>query len=332
MSQQPSPNLLHQLLQEEDTRSLNVSLLDFDQLKSDHVLFDQLKNKMRNYQKTIPFAMKFNEIKKIDSNKNHGLRFPSDVKISHTHNFVCVADDANKEIKFFDLTSLEYLTAFPIVGRCMSLVIEENFNNDAIYFRCSNGLGKYRVKDLLKLGNEAECIWSIETNHQYGMAIREIGNRKQLFRFNNMSKEMDVIDTTDGKIIAQLKLENLSRIVDVKFLRPNRMIVSDLAVNACFIYDEINPNEWKLIRTINQVDNIPCSQPLGFAIDRTGKKFFLSDYDNKRILVFDLDGNLIHSHIQDSTSTLSPFGMDFDEKSGLLFIADQQAFSIRIFE
>ena len=161
------------------------------------------------------------------------------------------------------------------------------------------------------------------------MAIRIIGNQKQLFRFIASQGAMDIIDTVNGKVIKELKLEKIKTVTDIIFINPKRMLVAELFYNTCFIYDEINENEWKLIRTIEDAENIHFSQPLGLTIDRKGGKIFLSDYDNQRIVVFNESLDLLSCHYPES---LNPYGLDFDERTGLLYITDQQAYSIRIFK
>ncbi|EFC45142.1 predicted protein [Naegleria gruberi] len=299
-------------------------------LQLNDALFEKFKIHMRSYRNCVPFSMKFEEMNNIKSIE-HKLHCPSQAKISHSHNCLCISDNLDSELKFFDLITHEYLGGFLVEG-VTGLLIEENFDdqqNDAIYFGKNKYTFKYRVKDLMRLGSSADCIWKIERNHMYGMAIRTIGNQKQLFRYSASQGVMDIIDTVNGKVIKELKLEKLDRVMDIIFINPKRMLVAELFHNACFIYDEMNENEWKLIQTIEKAENIYFSQPLGLAIDRTGGKIFLSDYDIKRIVVFNESLDLIDCHYPES---LNPFRLDFDETTGLLYITDQQDDSIRIFK
>ncbi|EFC35412.1 predicted protein [Naegleria gruberi] len=308
-----------------------ISLIDHNPSLQQHdALFDKFKIHMRSYRNRVPFSMKFEEINSITSIE-HKFHYPSHAKVSHSHNCLCIS--SNSAVKFFDLTNHEYLGAFFVEGGVTCLLIEENFDhqqNDAIYFGENMYTFKYRVKDLMRLGSSADCIWKIERNHLYGMAIRTIGNQKQLFRFSDSKGAMDIIDTVNGKVIKELKLEKIKTVTDIIFINPKRMLVAELFYNTCFIYDEMNENEWKLIHTIEEAENIHFSQPLGLAIDRKGGKIFLSDYDNKRIVVFNESLDLLSCHYP--LKSLNPYGLDFDERTGLLYITDQQDHSIRIFK
>ena len=271
--------------------------------------------------------MNFEEVAKITPISN----LMCHVKVSPSHRCLCVSDteDNIKKIKFFELTSLRYLTSFKHLAAVDSLFIEENFDgqhNDAIYFGEFGGMTKYRVKDLLILGENAQFLWKIEKKYRFGMAIREIGNKKQLFRFAGVSRTMDIIDAEEGKIIAEMDFEHIHKVFGIEFITPKRLFISCLDGDCC-IFDEETENKWKLFKIIQSVDDIRLKDSAGLAIDYLGKKIFLSN--TGRIIIFDFDGDVVGSYKADIKV---PCGLDFDKRTGLLYVADQLSNSIKIFK
>ena len=59
-------------------------------------------------------------------------------------------------------------------------------------------------------------------------------------------------------------------------------------------------------------------------------RFFISDFASGRVVMLNYDGECIASSSIDTD--ISPFGLAFDHRTGLLYVVDQAQVSVKIFK
>lgn len=105
-----------------------------------------------------------------------------------------------------------------------------------------------------------------------------------------------------------------------------RILVTDVSRAAVFVFDPANGrlDVWEFAQGFRRF-----MSPTGIALGPAGR-VFVADADRRQVYALDPQGN--GTLVIDSTSLERPTGLAWDEKEGLLYVADTQAHQIKVFD
>lgn len=105
-----------------------------------------------------------------------------------------------------------------------------------------------------------------------------------------------------------------------------RILVTDVSRSAVFVFDPANGrlDVWEFAHGFRRF-----ASPSGIALGPAGR-VFVADADLRQVLTLDPTGN--GTVLIDSTQLERPTGLAWDERDGLLYVADTQAHQIKVFD
>jgi sugar lactone lactonase YvrE len=105
-----------------------------------------------------------------------------------------------------------------------------------------------------------------------------------------------------------------------------RILVTDVSRSAVFVFDPVNGrlDVWEFAQGFRRF-----ASPSGIALGPAGR-VFVADAELRQVVTLDPEGN--GTVLIDSTQLLRPTGLAWDEKDGLLYVADTQAHQIKVFD
>ena len=105
-----------------------------------------------------------------------------------------------------------------------------------------------------------------------------------------------------------------------------RILVTDVSRAAVFVFDPANGrlDVWEFAQGFRRFIS-----PSGIALGPAGR-VFVADADLRQVVVLDPEGN--GAMLIDSTQLERPTGLAWDEKEGLLYVADTQAHQVKVFD
>ncbi len=105
-----------------------------------------------------------------------------------------------------------------------------------------------------------------------------------------------------------------------------RILVTDVSRSAVFVFDPINGrlDVWEFAQGFRRF-----ASPSGIALGPAGR-VFVADADLRQIVTLDPEGK--GTVLIDSSQLQRPTGLAWDEKDGLLYVADTQAHQIKVFD
>lgn len=105
-----------------------------------------------------------------------------------------------------------------------------------------------------------------------------------------------------------------------------RILVTDVSRSAVFVFDPVNGrlDVWEFAQGFRRF-----ASPSGIALGPAGR-VFVADAELRQVVTLDPQGN--GTVLIDSAQLLRPTGLAWDEKDGLLFVADTQAHQIKVFD
>ena len=320
---------------------VSLILVDFtrEQERSSN-LFQKLKRKIVHYRKSIPFSMKFTPFEIMlgilhqPGSENTKLKNPADVKISFNHNCICVADEFNKRIQFFNLQTHEYFHTFNLEEGVSAIMIEENFNgkgDDAIYFGYEEKelTLKFNIRDLLDKTVQSHVpIWQVKKKMSGSMTCLFDSEFMEnvVVRWCDESLALSFFLASNGKLVREVNLENMCTNPDVIAVNSETMMATNVEDNTLIIIKK-GRDGWYSEETA-QLEK-KWSHPLSMAVDPYAERVFVSDYGNHRIVVVDFNGHFVDAFVE---SGLHPFGIVYDCISGLLYVTDQSSSVVKIFK
>lgn len=105
-----------------------------------------------------------------------------------------------------------------------------------------------------------------------------------------------------------------------------RILVTDVSRAAVFVFDPVNGrlDVWEFAHGFRRF-----ASPSGIALGPAGR-VFVADADLRQIVTLDPEGN--GTVLIDSSQLQRPTGLAWDEKDGLLYVADTQSHQIKVFD
>ncbi|EFC47508.1 predicted protein [Naegleria gruberi] len=333
-----------------DEDKVSFTFFNFTQSEVCNPLYAKLREKLSS-NKSKTFSMQFTPHKTIGyqrpiitedgdveevSNEENKLKlhYPSDIKIARHHGCLVIADDHNDRIVFLNLDNYQLRTEFILEENVTDFWIEsDSAGNEYIYFGDNGITFKFNIAKLVEHAQvklkDIEPMWKISEKLSGSIMVIHDTSRKEkvVLRWNNDAQGLNAHRDCDGSLLAKYPVLSLCDSPGLFAISNSEFIALNHESNMVF---KITFTDGKCENSdMFQVQN-HWKHPLSVAKELNQPRIYISDYGNKRIVVWDLlQGCEIKIHHEEH---LHPFGIFYDDQSGLLYVVDQQASIIRVYQ